>query len=324
MAKESVKPAGTDPLSLKNVGMQLVAGGSAGVVEISIMHPLDLVKTRFQLQSNEVWCTNPHQHYTGIGDCLKKMYKTEGFRSFWKGIVAPLMVETPKRAWKFCTFENFKNALNYRGRDQQPSPLTYSMAGFLAGATEGMLVNPFEVIKVKAQANTAHVSEAPSTFAIVRQISLEEGLYRGILSKGLTATIMRNGLFNMVYFGLYHSVKDVVPPFSDPTAEFFRKLTIGLVSGSIGCSMNIPFDVAKSRIQGPQPQIASSAWDRCPIRKVTYKQTLITIFHIYKQEGFFALYKGLLPRVLRLGPGGAIMMLVYENVYGFLKKTYPD
>ena len=76
------------------------------------------------------------------------MYKAEGVGSFWKGIIAPLMVETPKRAWKFCTFENFKNALNYRGRDKQPSPLTYSLAGFLAGATEGLIVNPFEAVKV--------------------------------------------------------------------------------------------------------------------------------------------------------------------------------
>jgi solute carrier family 25 2-oxodicarboxylate transporter 21 len=126
-------------------------------------------------------------------------------------------------------FENFKNALNYRGKDKQPSPLTYSMAGFLAGATEGLIVNPFEAIKVKAQSNTSHASQAPSTAAIVRQISIEEGWYRGILTKGLTATIGRNGVFNMVYFGFYHSVKDVVPVFSDPTAEFCKKVfCIGL------------------------------------------------------------------------------------------------
>ena len=34
----------------------------------------------------------------------------------------------------------------------------------------------------------------------------------------------RNGSFNMVYFGFYHSVKDYVPQFSDPTAEFCRKV----------------------------------------------------------------------------------------------------
>jgi len=323
-SKDSNKHSGTGILRFKHIGMQIVAGGSAGCVEVSIMHPMDLIKTRFQLQSNELWCTNPKMQYTGIGDCMKKMYKNEGIKSFWKGIVAPLMVETPKRAWKFCTFENFKNALNYRGKDKQPSPLTYSMAGFLAGATEGLIVNPFEAIKVKAQSNTSHASQAPSTAAIVRQISLEEGWYRGILTKGLTATIGRNGVFNMVYFGFYHSVKDVVPVFSDPTAEFCKKFTFGLIAGTIASCFNIPFDVAKSRIQGPQPQVASDIKTHDPIRKTTYRQTFVTMIQIYKNEGFFALYKGLLPKVLRLGPGGAIMLLVYENVYELLKETYPD
>lgn len=323
MAKENVKHPGTS-IWLKHIGMQIIAGGSAGCVEVSIMHPMDLIKTRFQLQSNEMWCTNPKMQYTGIGDCMRKMYKAEGVGSFWKGIAAPLMVETPKRAWKFCTFENFKNALNYRGQDKQPSPLTYSLAGFLAGATEGIIVNPFEAIKVKAQSNTSHTSESPSTVAIARQIALEEGWYRGIISKGLTATMWRNGSFNMVYFGFYHSVKDYVPQFSDPTAEFCRKFVFGLIAGTIASCVNIPFDVAKSRIQGPQPQVASSAWTHEPIRKITYRQTVTSMIKIYKDEGFFALYKGLLPKVLRLGPGGAIMLLVYENVYEFLKKTYPD
>ena len=35
-----------------------------------------------------------------VGDCMVKMYKQEGLRSFWKGIVPPVMVETPKRGWK--------------------------------------------------------------------------------------------------------------------------------------------------------------------------------------------------------------------------------
>ena len=40
------------------------------------MHPMDLIKTRFQLQSNELWCTNPKMQYTGIGDCMKKVINT--------------------------------------------------------------------------------------------------------------------------------------------------------------------------------------------------------------------------------------------------------
>lgn len=36
---------------LKHAAMQIVAGGSAGFLEVCIMHPLDLVKTRLQIQT---------------------------------------------------------------------------------------------------------------------------------------------------------------------------------------------------------------------------------------------------------------------------------
>merc|ERR1712059_51725 len=91
---------------LKTAAIQLTAGGSAGCVEVMIMHPLDLIKTRFQLQGNAV--PGDTAHYTGIRDCVGKMYRQEGLRSFWKGLLPPVMVETPKRAWKFFTFEQFQ------------------------------------------------------------------------------------------------------------------------------------------------------------------------------------------------------------------------
>lgn len=36
----------------------------------------------------------------GIRDCMTKMYRTEGLTAFWKGILPPIIVETPKRAVK--------------------------------------------------------------------------------------------------------------------------------------------------------------------------------------------------------------------------------
>jgi len=46
--------------------------------------------------------------YKGVFDCFAKMYKHEGVFSFWKGILPPILVETPKRALKFFTFEQYK------------------------------------------------------------------------------------------------------------------------------------------------------------------------------------------------------------------------
>lgn len=39
------------PSLLKQAALQIIAGGSAGFVEVCIMHPLDLVKTRLQIQN---------------------------------------------------------------------------------------------------------------------------------------------------------------------------------------------------------------------------------------------------------------------------------
>jgi solute carrier family 25 (mitochondrial 2-oxodicarboxylate transporter), member 21 len=87
---------------------------------------------------------------------------------------------------------------------------------------------------------------------------------------------------------------------------------LGFVSGTLASCFNIPFDVAKSRIQGPQP--ASG---------VKYRTTVATMRMVVAEEGWRALYKGLVPKVMRLGPGGAVMLLVYEHAYAYLQQRFP-
>ncbi|KAL1506012.1 hypothetical protein ABEB36_005449 [Hypothenemus hampei] len=282
---------------VKEAAIQIGSGGSAGFVEVCIMHPLDLVKTRLQIQSGKILSREDSKYYTGVFDCLKKMYKQEGMTSYWKGIIPPILAETPKRAVKFFTFEQYKQLLLFGS--QTPTPLTFSLAGLSAGITEGILVNPFEVVKVTLQANRARGKEVPSTWTVTKDIFSKHGFGSQGLAKGLSATLWRNGLFNMVYFGFYHSVKGWLPDYKDPVKEFLRKVSIGFVSGTLASCVNIPFDVAKSRIQGPQPVLG----------QIKYKGTFSSLLIVYKEEGYLALYKGLVPKVMRLGPGGAIMLV---------------
>ncbi|XP_043372897.1 mitochondrial 2-oxodicarboxylate carrier isoform X10 [Dermochelys coriacea] len=247
------------------------------LVEICLMHPLDVVKTR--------WF------------------------GFYKGILPPIMAETPKRAVKFFTFEQYKKLL---GHASLSPGLTFAVAGLGSGLTEAVVVNPFEVVKVSLQANRNAFTEQPSTFVQAWRIITADGLgFRG-LNKGLTATLGRHGVFNMVYFGFYFNVKNIIPVNEEPTLEFLRKFGIGLVSGTIASMINIPFDVAKSRIQGPQPEPG----------KIKYRTCFKTMATVYKEEGFLALYKGLVPKIMRLGPGGAVMLLVYEYAYAWLQENW--
>lgn len=238
------------------------------------------------------------------------MIANEGLFSLYKGILPPILAETPKRAAKFLTFEQTKPLFMF-GSDK-PTPLTFSCAGLAAGVFEAILVNPFEMVKVTLQANRSKTGEVPSTITVAKKIIEKDGIGLNGLNRGLTATIGRNGVFNMIYFGFYHSVKNIVPEYEDSVAEFFRKVAIGFISGTLGSVINIPFDVAKSRIQGPQPQPGV----------VKYKSTLKTIGIVYREEGFKALYKGLTPKVMRLGPGGAIMLIVYDYAYEALDNYF--
>uniref|UniRef100_H3B665 Mitochondrial 2-oxodicarboxylate carrier n=2 Tax=Latimeria chalumnae TaxID=7897 RepID=H3B665_LATCH len=269
------------------------------------MHPLDVVKTRFQIQRGN----NDPNSYKSLGDCFKTIFRKEGLFGFYKGILPPILAETPKRAIKFFTFEQYKKLLGYMSL---PSGVTFTIAGLGSGLTEAVVVNPFEVIKVSLQANRNAFAEQPSTFAQARFIVRTEGFGFHGLNKGLTATLGRHGVFNMIYFGFYFNVKNVIPANKDPVLEFVRKFGIGLVSGTIASVVNIPFDVAKSRIQGPQPIPG----------EVKYRTCFKTMATIYKEEGYLALYKGLVPKIMRLGPGGAVMLLVYEYAYAWLQQNW--
>ncbi|MFT7801684.1 mitochondrial 2-oxodicarboxylate carrier isoform X1, partial [Arapaima gigas] len=258
---------------------------------------------RFQIQRGT---SDPH-NYRSLAHCFRTIFHSEGLYGFYKGILPPILAETPKRAVKFFTFEQYKKLLGFTPL----SPgLALSAAGLGSGLTEAVVVNPFEVVKVSLQANRDSFKVQPSTFAQARHIVNTAGFGLRGLNKGLTSTLGRHGVFNMIYFGFYFNVKDAIPASQDHTLEFLRKFAIGLASGTISSCVNIPFDVAKSRIQGPQPVPG----------EVKYRSCFQTIALVYKEEGYLALYKGLVPKIMRLGPGGAVMLLVYEYVSGWLRK----
>ncbi|RMC00587.1 hypothetical protein DUI87_23203 [Hirundo rustica rustica] len=183
---------------------------------------------------------------------LEIRVQLQGLLGFYKGILPPVLAETPKRAVK-----------------------AFAVAGLGSGLTEAVVVNPFEVVKVTLQTNQSAFTEQPSSFVQAQQIIKTGGLGFQGLNKGLTATLGRHGVFNMVYFGFYFNVKNILPVNKDPNLEFLRKFGIGLVSGTIASIINIPFDVAKSRIQGPQPVPG----------EIKYRTCFKTMATVYKEEG---------------------------------------
>ncbi|KAK5163834.1 hypothetical protein LTR04_002241 [Oleoguttula sp. CCFEE 6159] len=268
---------------------QFAAGAVAGVSEILVMYPLDVVKTRVQLQTGK---GVGEDSYNGMVDCFRKIIRNEGFSRLYRGINAPILMEAPKRATKFAANDEWgkvwRNVFGMAKMNQSLSILT----GASAGATEAFVVVPFELVKIRLQDKA------------------QSHKYNGMIDCGLESTMWRHILWNSGYFGCIFQVRALLPKASDKTQQVRNDLISGAVGGTVGTLLNTPMDVVKSRIQN-SPKIAGSV--------PKYNWAWPALGTVYKEEGFAALYKGFLPKVLRLGPGGGILLVVFTGMMDFFR-----
>ncbi|KAL9656233.1 hypothetical protein ABK040_007848 [Willaertia magna] len=277
-------------------GVKFAAGGIAGVTEILVMYPLDVVKTRAQLHLG----TGPAP---GIISTVKDIVKTNGLGSLYRGILPPILMEAPKRAVKFAANEFYKDIF----MDKETKKISQNgaiLSGMCAGGTEAFVVVPFELVKIRLQAKE-NIGIYKNTGDAIKKILTQEGVLT--LYTGLESTIWRNAFWNGGYFGLIHFVKKSLPEPKNESQRLFTDFVAGFLSGTFGTMLNTPFDVAKTRIQNQLPGTVHK-----------YNWTLPSLATIYKEEGVGALYKGFWPKVLRLGPGGGILLVVFNFAVRFM------
>ncbi|KIM53348.1 hypothetical protein SCLCIDRAFT_139207 [Scleroderma citrinum Foug A] len=274
------------------------AGAIAGVSEILTFYPLDVVKTRMQLE------TGKGKH--GMVGTLTAIIREEGAGRLYRGLVPPLLLEAPKRAVKFASNDFWgKTYLQFSGHSKMTAELSV-LTGCSAGATESFVVVPFELVKIKLQDKT-------STFAgpmdVVKQVIKKEGVLG--LYAGMEATFWRHVWWNGGYFGSIHQVRAMLPKAETPQGQLFNNFLSGAVGGFVGTVLNTPYVlVVKSRIQGAS---------KVPGVVPKYNWTYPALLTIMREEGPAALYKGFTPKVLRLAPGGGVLLLVVEVTLNFFR-----
>ncbi|OJD12210.1 hypothetical protein AJ78_07151 [Emergomyces pasteurianus Ep9510] len=286
---------------------QFAAGAVAGISEILVMYPLDVVKTRVQLQQG---AGAGEEAYNGMVDCFRKIIKNEGFSRLYRGITAPILMEAPKRATKFAANDSWGSFYrNLFGMEKTTQPLAV-LTGATAGATESFVVVPFELVKIRLQ-DKASAGKYNGMLDVVSKIIKQEGPLA--LYNGLESTLWRHILWNAGYFGCIFQVRAQLPkPEQGNKAQQMRNdLIAGSIGGTAGTLLNTPMDVVKSRIQN-SPKVAGSV--------PKYNWAWPALGTIMKEEGFGALYKGFTPKVLRLGPGGGILLVVFTTVTDFFRK----
>lgn len=264
----------------------VIAGGGAGVIEICLMYPTDVLKTRFQLS-------------TGASQSLpvmvKDMVAKEGWWVFYRGISAPILSEAPKRAVKFSANEFYRGI--FKGKDGNLGASGYFASGAAAGSTEAFVNCPFEVVKVRMQAPGSKELYKSTTDA-AKHILFKEG--PATLYKGIEPQIYRNAAWNGLYFTITPTLREKMG------GGKLNTFLAGMVAGAVATVASTPFDVVKSRMQN----------QAVGVNKYTYAIPSLSV--VIKEEGVRSMYRGLGMRLLRLGPGGGIMMIAFEFIQGKL------
>ncbi|KAF2808447.1 mitochondrial carrier [Mytilinidion resinicola] len=288
---------------------QFAAGAVAGVSEILVMYPLDVVKTRVQIQTGK---GVGEDSYNGMVDCFRKIIRNEGVSRLYRGITAPILMEAPKRATKFAANDAwgkfYRNQFGVAKMNQSLAILT----GASAGATEAFVVVPFELVKIRLQ-DKAQAHKYNGMIDVVRKIITQEGPLA--MYQGLESTMWRHVLWNAGYFGCIFQVRALIPVAKDKKGQVFNDLISGAIGGTVGTIINTPMDVVKSRIQNTA---------RVPGQVPKYNWAWPALGTVMKEEGFGALYKGFLPKVLRLGPGGGILLVVFTGMMDFFRTIRGD
>ncbi|KAI0301351.1 mitochondrial carrier domain-containing protein [Russula brevipes] len=275
------------------------AGAIAGVSEILTFYPLDVVKTRMQLERGKT--------STSLLGSFRTIIREEGFGRLYRGLVPPLLLEAPKRATKFAANDFWgKTFKSLSGKSEMTSQLSI-ITGCSAGATESIVVVPFELVKIKLQ-DKALASTYSGPLDVVRRVVRKDGILG--LYAGMEATFWRHLWWNGGYFGAIFQVKAMLPKAETPQGQLLNNFVSGSVGGFVGTVLNTPFDVVKSRIQGAEKQ---------PGVVMKYNWSYPALTTIFREEGPAALYKGFVPKVLRLAPGGGVLLLVVEFTLGVFR-----
>lgn len=317
-----------------SIAAHLSAGAFAGIMEHTVMYPIDSIKTRMQMlvagqqQSNSVILS------------ISRISSSEGAYALWRGVSSVVLGAGPAHAVYFSVFEATKTMLVNRLTDSNSTkfvtdethPLFASGAGIAATVASDALMTPFDVLKQRMQvgekvahdkstptsassstsasaSTSASVSKstnarsAPSSvrlFQTAASIFRREGLSAFFVS--YPTTLFTNIPFAALNFGFYEYLSSILNP--ENTYNPYYHCVSGAIAGGIAAALTNPLDCIKTALQTRGISTNES------LRSVNGFASAAKA--MYRQGGISAFTRGWKPRIIFNVPSTAISWTAYE------------
>ncbi|KAK2032767.1 mitochondrial carrier [Colletotrichum zoysiae] len=285
-----------------------VAGASGAVLANALVYPLDIVKTRLQVQvksPSSAGTTDPidpvEPHYSSTWDALSKIVADDGLKGLYAGMSGSLL-GVASTNFAYFYWYSVVRALYLRSAKTStpPSTVVELSLGAVAGAVAQLCTIPVAVITTRQQ--TQRKTERKGFVDTAREVIDGEdgpfGLWRGL--KASLVLVVNPA----ITYGAYERLKEVLFPGKN-NLKPWEAFLLGAASKSLATIVTQPLIVAKVGLQSRPP----------PERKGKPFSSFVEVMNfIMEREGVLGLFKGMGPQILKGLLVQGILMMTKERM----------
>ncbi|KAL5116835.1 ADP/ATP carrier protein [Pleosporales sp. CAS-2024a] len=283
-----------------------VAGAAGAVIANTMVYPLDLIKTRLQVQvrrSPDARDAHPadHEHYDSALDAVRKVVQHEGIAGLYAGIAGSLLGVASTNFAYFYWYTVVRTIYMARRSAQTPPGTAVELSvGAVAGALAQLFTIPVAVVTTRQQTMSKH--ERKGMLATAMDVVDGEDGWTG-LWRGLRASLILC-VNPAITYGAYQRLRDAMYP-GKKTLKPWESFLLGSLSKMLATMATQPLIVAKVGLQSKPPPARNGK---------PFKSFTEVMQYIIQHEGPMALFKGIGPQILKGLLVQGFLMMTKERI----------
>ncbi|KAF4072771.1 hypothetical protein AMELA_G00251220 [Ameiurus melas] len=290
--------------------MDFMLSGVAACGACLFTNPLEVVKTRMQLQGEMKSRGTYRVHYRNVFHAFYTIGRVEGVSGLQKGLVPGLLYQFFMNGVRLGSYAIVESA-GYIHTDGRVSTVKSTAAGAVSGVVGAVVGSPIYLVKTHLQ------SQAMSSIAVGHQYQ-HQGMIHALLVihrehgimglwRGSGAAVPRVSVGSASQLSTFSIAKELITELQIFSANsWLVSLCAGMISSVVVVLFMTPFDVISTRLYN-QPV------DHLGKGKL-YRGFMDCFSKTMRKEGVFGLYKGLGASYFRLGPHTILSLLFWNQL----------
>uniref|UniRef100_A0A1B6D351 Solute carrier family 25 member 35 n=1 Tax=Clastoptera arizonana TaxID=38151 RepID=A0A1B6D351_9HEMI len=299
--------------------MEFVIGGLSAVGAGCFTNPLEVVKTRLQLQGELKARGQYAVHYRNFFHAFYVIGKNDGILALQKGLVPALWHQILLNGTRLGIYQFAEERKwHLKPNSQDVSFFNTLCISASAGAIGAYTGSPLYLVKVHLQSKAAQSiavgfqHDHEGTLHALKSIHNKHGLLG--LWRGVTGAVPRLAVGSASQLGTFYTFREFLETHQLLTKEksLLNTIVASFMGGFAAAVFMSPLDVISTRLynQGVDSQG----------RGLLYSSYFDCVTKIWRSEGIRGLYKGFVPCFARIGPH-TVLCLVFWDLLKEVQKT---